>query len=86
MSLSSRGLKSILQKHPTDIVILSSLRTPVTRAKKGAFKDAYPEELLSVVRKATLTANPNMDPSKIDDTAIGFVLKELGGAKAGKMA
>ncbi len=86
MSLSGRGLRSILQKHPTDIVILSSLRTPVTRAKKGAFKDAYPEELLSAVLKATLAAVPNLDPSKIDDVAVGSVLQELGGAKAGRMA
>jgi acetyl-CoA acyltransferase 1 len=86
MSLSSRGLRSVLQKNPTDIVILSSLRTPVTRAKKGAFKDAYPEELLSTVLKATLATTPNLDPSKIDDVAIGSVLQELGGAKAGRMA
>jgi acetyl-CoA acyltransferase 1 len=86
MSISGRGLKSILQKHPTDVVILSSLRTPVTRAKKGGFKDAYPEELLSAVLKATLTANPNLDPGKIDDVAVGSVLQELGGAKAGRMA
>lgn len=86
MSLPSRGLKSILQKHPTDIVILSSLRTPITRARKGAFKDAYPEELLSAVLKATLAANPELDPSRIDDVAVGSVLQELGGAKAGRMA
>jgi acetyl-CoA acyltransferase 1 len=86
MSLSGRGLRHILQKHPSDIVILSSLRTPVTRAKKGSFKDAYPEELLSAVLKATLAANPNLDPARIDDVAIGSVLQELGGAKAGRMA
>ena len=86
MSLVGRGLKHVLQKHPTDVVILSSLRTPVTRAKKGAFKDAYPEELLSAVLRATLAANPNLDPARIDDVAIGSVLQELGGAKAGRMA
>jgi acetyl-CoA acyltransferase 1 len=81
-----RGLQNILQKHPTDIVILSALRTPVTRAKKGGFKDAYPEELLSHVLRATLAANPNLDPSLIDDVCIGTVLQELGGSKAGRMA
>ena len=54
-----RGLRQVLQKSPNDIVILSSLRTPVTRAKKGGFKDAYPEELLASVLQATLKANPN---------------------------
>ncbi|EEP76779.1 3-ketoacyl-CoA thiolase B [Uncinocarpus reesii 1704] len=81
-----RGLKQILQKSPSDIVILSSLRTAVTRAKKGGFKDAYPEELLSHVLRATLAANPNLDPALIEDVCIGSVLQELGGAKAGRMA
>lgn len=81
-----RGLKQVLQKSPNDIVILSSLRTPITRAKKGGFKDAYPEELLASVLKATLKANPNLDPALIDDVTIGSVLQELGGAKAGRMA
>lgn len=81
-----RGLRLVLQKSPSDIVILSSLRTPVTRAKKGGFKDAYPEELLSHVLRATLEANPNLDPALIDDVSIGSVLQELGGAKAGRMA
>lgn len=81
-----KGLKNILQKNPNDIVFLSSVRTPVTRAKKGGLKDAYPEELLCVVLKATLEKNPNLDPGRIQDVAIGSVLQELGGAKAGRMA
>jgi acetyl-CoA acyltransferase 1 len=81
-----KGLKNILTKHPDDIVILSSLRTAVTRANKGYFKDAYPEELLAVVLKATLAANPNLDPALIQDVGIGVVLSELGGSKAGRVA
>lgn len=86
MSLATKGLKSVLAKNPTDIVILSSLRTPITRAKKGGFKDAYPEELLYHVLKATLAANPKLDPSLIQDVSVGSVLQELGGAKSGRMA
>ncbi|RDW66486.1 putative 3-ketoacyl-CoA thiolase B [Coleophoma cylindrospora] len=81
-----KGLKSILEKSPSDIVILSSLRTPITRSYKGSFKDAYPEELLCHVIKATLAANPNLDPALINDVAVGVVLSELGGSKAGRMA
>ncbi|KAK2765215.1 hypothetical protein FQN54_008914 [Arachnomyces sp. PD_36] len=83
---AQKGLRQVLQKSPSDIVILSSLRTPVTRAKKGGFKDAYPEELLSHILRATLSANPGLDPALIEDVAIGSVLQELGGAKAGRMA
>ncbi|KAI9757293.1 MAG: 3-deoxy-7-phosphoheptulonate synthase [Chaenotheca gracillima] len=81
-----KGLKNVLQKSPNDIVFLSSVRTPVTRAKKGGLKDAYPEELLSVVLKAILAKNPKLDPALITDVAVGSVLQELSGAKAGRMA
>ena len=81
-----KGLKNMLSKHSGDVVILSALRTPLTWAKKGGLRDAYPEELLSTVLKATLARNPNLDPSKIQDVAVGSVLQELGGAKAGRMA
>lgn len=83
---TSRGLKEILTKAPTDVVILSSLRTPVTRAYKGGFRNAYDHELLSHVLRATLAANPNLPPEKIQDVAVGVVLAELGGSKAARMA
>jgi len=81
-----KGLKEILRKDPSDIVILSSLRTPITRAYKGGLKNTYPEELLATVLKATLAANPNLDPAVIQDVGVGVVLSELGGSKAGRMA
>lgn len=45
-----RGVKNILQKNPHDVVFLSALRTPVTRAKKGGLRDAYDHEMLAAVR------------------------------------
>ncbi|KAI0446366.1 Thiolase, N-terminal domain-containing protein [Xylaria telfairii] len=80
------GLKAVLTKSPTDTVILSSLRTPICRSYKGHLKDAYPEELLATVLRATLAANPNLPPSEIHDVAVGVVLSELGGSKAARMA
>lgn len=82
----ARGLSSVLKKAPTDVVVLSALRTPITRAYKGSLKDAYPEQLLSTVLAATLRANPNLPPSAVEDVAVGVVLSELGGSKAGRMA
>jgi len=81
-----KGTKAILSKQPHDIVILSALRTPVTRAKKGGLASAYDHELLASVLKGTLAANPELDPSVIQDVQIGTVLSELGGSKAGRMA
>lgn len=81
-----KGLSSVLAKSPSDTVILSSLRTPICRSYRGQLKDAYPEELLSVVLRATLDANPNLPPEAINDVAVGVVLSELGGSKAARMA
>lgn len=86
MAFVQKGLKNILQKNPNDVVILSALRTPVTRAKKGGLRDAYDHEMLGAVLKATLAKFPNLDPAKINDICIGTVLAELGGSKAGRMA
>ena len=81
-----KGLSAVLAKAPTDTVILSAVRTPICRSYRGQLKDAYPEELLSVVLRATLEANPNLPPERIDDVAVGVVLSELGGSKAARMA
>lgn len=86
MASLPKGLSSILTKAPSDTVIISSLRTPITRAYKGHLKDAYPEELLSIVLRATLEANPALDAALVDDVAVGVVLSELGGSKAARMA
>ena len=53
-----KGVKNILKKHPDDIVFLSVLRTPVTRAKKGGLKDTYDHELLAVVSRPAVPAIP----------------------------
>jgi acetyl-CoA acyltransferase 1 len=81
-----RGIKALLTKSPHDVVILSSLRTPICRSYKGQLKDAYPEELLSIVLRATLDANPWLQPSEVNDVGVGVVLSELGGSKAARMA
>ena len=86
MSGLPRGIKAVLAKAPSDVVILSSLRTPVCRSYRGKLKDAYPEELLSVVLRATLDQNPSLDPAAINDVGVGVVLSELGGSKAARMA
>lgn len=86
MAFAQKGLKNILQKYPNDVVFLSVLRTPITRAWKGGLKDAYPEEMLATVLKATLERNPGLNPASIQDVAVGTVLSELGGSKAARMA
>lgn len=86
MAQAQKGLKNILQKHPNDVVFLSALRTPITRSYKGGLRNAYPEQMLAAVLRATLAQNPNVPPSAIQDVAVGTVLSELGGSKAARMA
>ncbi|KAK1244179.1 hypothetical protein MKX08_002317 [Trichoderma sp. CBMAI-0020] len=78
MAHLKRGLKAMLEKSPDDIVFLSALRTPVTRSFKGKLASAHAEQLL-----ATL---PNLHPFEVSDVAVGTVLSELGGQKAGRAA
>ncbi|KEP52162.1 acetyl-CoA C-acyltransferase [Rhizoctonia solani 123E] len=75
----------ILSQSPNDVVIVSALRSAITKAKKGGFKDTMPEELLSNVLKAVYTS-VKLDPKLIEDVAVGNVLPPGGGATAARMA
>ncbi|KAI5803275.1 3-ketoacyl-CoA thiolase [Peziza echinospora] len=85
-----RGISHILTKQPNDVVIVSAVRTPITKSHKGLLKDTYPEQLLThIFRPLTSHQTPNDTlslPSLIEDIHIGCTLSELGGAKTGRMA
>lgn len=66
------------------VVIVSALRTPITRAKKGGLAQACPEELLGQVVKGVL-AQSKIDPKLIEDIAVGNVLPPGGGATTARM-
>ena len=71
-------------KSPDDVVIVSALRTPITRGRKGPFKDTYPEELLAAVLKATISKT-GINPALVDDIQVGNVLPAGGGATVARM-
>ncbi|GHJ85447.1 hypothetical protein NliqN6_1849 [Naganishia liquefaciens] len=77
--------ETILRKQADDVVICASVRTALTRYKKGGFKDALPEDLLSAVLKATVQRS-GIDPKLIEDIAVGNVLAEAGGTNMARMA
>lgn len=66
-------------KSPEDIVIVCAVRSAITRARKGGFANTMPEEILAGVFKA-LIAKSKIDPSIVDDIAVGNVLAPAGGA------
>ncbi|RUP45359.1 Thiolase, N-terminal domain-containing protein, partial [Jimgerdemannia flammicorona] len=82
---ASSNVTRIGAKSPDDIVIVSALRTPIIRARKGPFKDTLPEELLAAVLKATIEKT-GIKPELVQDIAVGNVLPPGGGASAARMA
>jgi len=67
-------------KSPDDVVVVSALRTPICRAKKGGFKDTYPDDLLKAALEGVVKQS-NIDPKVVGDVVVGNV--QLGGAYAG---
>lgn len=57
---------------PDDVVIVSALRTPTCRARKGAFKDTTPDDLLKAALEGVLSES-KIDPSLIEDVVVGNV-------------
>ncbi|CAM9471736.1 unnamed protein product [Chrysoparadoxa australica] len=76
---------SMRQPSPEDVVIVEAVRTPITRAKKGAFKDTTPDVLLTAVFKA-LVARSGVDPNLIGEICVGNVLQMGAGAPEARMA
>ncbi|PVV04218.1 hypothetical protein BB560_001286 [Smittium megazygosporum] len=72
-------------KSPYDVVIVSAVRTPLTKGRRGGFKDTRPEYLLSVVLK-TVVDRVRLDPSMVQDIVVGNVLPPGGGANMAHMA
>uniref|UniRef100_A0A453Q308 Thiolase N-terminal domain-containing protein n=1 Tax=Aegilops tauschii subsp. strangulata TaxID=200361 RepID=A0A453Q308_AEGTS len=56
-----------------DVVIVAAYRTPICKAKRGGFKDTYPEDLLTPVLKAVLDKT-GINPAEIGDVVVGTVL------------
>lgn len=67
------------------MVIVAAIRTPITKAKRGAFKDRYPEDLLKVVLQQVCN-KAGVDPSIVQDVAIGNVLGIGSCATSSRMA
>lgn len=59
-----------------DAYIVATTRTPVTKAPRGAFKNAHPADLLAHCLKQVVTQAPGIDSSRIDDVIIGCAMPE----------
>src|SRR6202048_2550436 len=59
-----------------EVVIASSIRTPVGRAFKGTLRATRPDELAAVVIKGALGRLPQVDAKEIDDVILGCAMTE----------
>ncbi|KAL3628084.1 3-ketoacyl-CoA thiolase 2, peroxisomal [Castilleja foliolosa] len=56
-----------------DVVIVAAYRTALCKAKRGGFKDTYPDDLLAPVLKAMIEKT-NVSPNEVGDIVVGSVL------------
>lgn len=69
----SAAIRAVQIASPDDVVIVSALRTPITRAKKGGLKDTPADDLLATLLKATVERT-GLDPIDVGDVVVGSVL------------
>jgi acetyl-CoA acyltransferase 1 len=68
----SQTFGKIGSKNASDVVIVSALRTAICKAKKGAFKDTTPDDLLKAVLEQTLLRT-KVPTSILGDVVVGNV-------------
>ncbi|HEY3616446.1 MAG TPA: beta-ketoacyl synthase N-terminal-like domain-containing protein, partial [Candidatus Sulfotelmatobacter sp.] len=59
-----------------EVIIASSVRTPVGRAYKGTLRATRPDELAAVAVKGALDRVPQLDPKEIEDVILGCAMPE----------
>src|ERR1700758_4642069 len=59
-----------------DVIIASSVRTPVGRAFKGTLRATRPDELAAVAIKGALDRVPQLDAKEIEDVIVGCATPE----------
>ena len=59
-----------------DVVIASSVRTPVGRAFKGTLRATRPDELAAIAIRGALACVPQLDAREIEDVILGCAMPE----------
>ena len=59
-----------------EVVLVSSVRTPVGRANKGTLRSTRPDELAAIAIKGALDRVPQLDPNEIEDVILGCAMPE----------
>jgi acetyl-CoA acyltransferase len=59
-----------------EAVIVSAVRTPVGKAKKGALKDMRPDDMAAVVISEAIHRTPDLSVDEIEDVILGCAMPE----------
>lgn len=59
-----------------DAVIVSAVRTPVGKAKKGGLATVRPDDMAAITVQALLKRTPGLDPAEIEDLVVGCAFPE----------
>jgi acetyl-CoA acyltransferase len=59
-----------------EAVIVSAVRTPVGKAKKGGLATVRPDDMAATVIQALLKRTPGLDPAEIEDVVFGCAFPE----------
>ncbi len=59
-----------------DAVIVSAVRTPVGKARRGGLATLRPDDMAAFVIKELIKRTPNLDPAEIEDVVIGCAFPE----------
>jgi acetyl-CoA acyltransferase len=78
LSLGFSSLQSLAQEEQImeEAVIVSAIRTPVGKAKRGGLATVRPDEMAATAIQALLRRTPNLDPAQIEDVVIGCAFPE----------
>eukprot|EP00934_Nitzschia_sp_Nitz4_P008792 Nitzschia sp. Nitz4//scaffold26_size159584//73096//74368//NITZ4_002492-RA/size159584-snap-gene-0.33-mRNA-1//-1//CDS//3329545085//8782//frame0 len=78
-------MSPVSSQSPSDVVIVSALRTPLCRSRKGGLAEVPPSTLVETVFKATLERTA-VDGNDVDDICMGNCLMPPAGFAAVRMA
>lgn len=59
-----------------EAVIVSAVRTPVGKAKRGGLATVRPDEMSAIAVRELLKRTPNLDPAEIEDVVFGCAFPE----------
>jgi acetyl-CoA acyltransferase len=59
-----------------DAVIVSAVRTPVGKAKRGGLATVRPDEMAAAAIQELLKRTPNLDPAQVEDVVFGCAFPE----------